>query len=160
MAETIEGLLIRDKIIKNSEDICRFSNVHHNYAALENHFGQNVWVHRKGAIRARKGDIGIIPGSQGSKSYIVEGLGSKDSFCSCSHGAGRAMGRNEAKRTLNLEEEQRILDEQGIIHYMDSTNRVDEATSAYKDISAVMAAQEDLVKIVHELTPLGNVGKA
>ena len=129
-------------------------NKAHNYAAWENHFGKNVVVHRKGATLAREGEIGIIPGSQGSNSYIVEGLGNLDSFTSCSHGAGRAMGRKEAIRSLNLEEEQRKLDDMGVIHAVNSQRDLEEAPSAYKNITEVMANQQDLVKIRVELSPL------
>jgi len=129
-------------------------DVHHNYASWENHYGQNVIVHRKGATSAREGQLGIIPGSQGTKSYIVKGKGDSDSFNSCSHGAGRAMGRKEAERTLNLENEIKILEDQGIIHSIRSQKNLDEATSAYKDIKIVMANQADLVNIEIELTPL------
>lgn len=130
-------------------------NIHHNYAAWENHFGQNVIVHRKGATSAREGQVGIIPGSQGTKSYIVKGKGNPHSFMSCSHGAGRKMGRKQATRELNLEAEKKLLDDQGIIHGIRNTSDLDEATGAYKDISEVMKNQEDLVEIVFELTPLG-----
>jgi tRNA-splicing ligase RtcB len=132
-------------------------NIAHNYAAWEEHFGKKVLVHRKGATSAREGEIGIIPGSQGTKSYIVEGLGNPQSFMSCSHGAGRAMGRKQAIRTLNLEEEMHKMDALGIIHSMNSLNDLDEAASAYKDISLVMNQQADLVKIIHELSPLAVV---
>lgn len=131
-----------------------FINIPHNYASLETHFGQNVWVHRKGATQACKGQTGIIPGSQGTKSYIVEGLGNTDSFESCSHGAGRKMGRREAKRKLNLNEEIDFMNAKGIIHEITSTRDLDEACSAYKDIDQVMKNQKDLVKIVLEMTPL------
>ena len=130
-------------------------NIHHNYVSLENHFGQNVWVHRKGATLARVGTIGIIPGSQGTSSYIVEGLGNPDSFMSCSHGAGRKMGRNEAKKTLVLADEIKRLDDQGIVHGITSVNELDEAAGSYKDIDIVMEEQKDLVKILHKLTPMG-----
>lgn len=129
-------------------------DVHHNYACFENHYGQNVIVHRKGATSAREGQIGIIPGSQGTKSYIVKGKGNSESFNSCSHGAGRAMGRKEAQRSLNLEAEIKLLDDQGIIHSIRGVNDLDEASSAYKDINVVMGNQADLVDIVTELTPL------
>ena len=129
-------------------------NIAHNYAQLENHFGKNVWVHRKGATLAREDTIGIIPGSQGTHSYIVKGKGNPDSFNSCSHGSGRKMGRKEAQRSLNLEEEQRKLDEQGILHAIRGVDDLDEASGAYKDIQAVMKNQEDLVEILAELTPL------
>lgn len=130
-------------------------NIAHNYASLENHFGQNVWVHRKGATLAREGTVGIIPGSQGTKSYIVKGLGNKESFESCSHGAGRKMGRKDAQRNLNLEEEIKKLDEQGILHAIRGINDLDEASGAYKDVQEVMRNQSDLVEILVELQPLG-----
>lgn len=129
-------------------------NIAHNYVALENHYGHNVWVHRKGATLAREGTIGIIPGSQGTKSYIVQGKGNQESFMSCSHGAGRLMGRKKAMETLNLEDEKRKLDEQGIIHSIRNVKDLDEAPSAYKPIDIVMANQKDLVDIVVELQPL------
>lgn len=130
-------------------------NIHHNYAAWENHFGQNVIVHRKGATSAREGQIGIIPGSQGTKSYIVKGKGNRESFMSCSHGAGRKMGRKQATRELSLEAEKKLLDDQGIIHGIRNASDLDEAAGAYKDISEVMENQKDLVEIVFELSPLG-----
>lgn len=129
-------------------------NIAHNYAAMENHFGKNVMVHRKGATLATQDTTGIIPGSQGSKSYIVRGKGNPDSFNSCSHGAWRKMGRKEAERTLDLEEEIKRLDDQGILHGIRGKHDLDEATGAYKDISEVMKNQEDLVEILVELTPL------
>lgn len=131
-----------------------FINIAHNYAVWENHFGQNVIVHRKGATLARKDTIGIIPGSQGAKSYIVKGLGNKDSFESCSHGAGRKMGRKVACKTLNLEEEIKKMNDLGIIHGIRNENNLDEAPGAYKDISEVMNNQKDLVEIIETLTPL------
>ncbi|MCL2843102.1 MAG: RtcB family protein [Oscillospiraceae bacterium] len=130
-------------------------NVHHNYARLEHHFGKDVWVHRKGATSAQEGEMGIIPGSQGTKSYIVTGLGNQDSFCSCSHGAGRKMGRKEAQRTLSLEAEIAHMDKQGIVHGIRNKRDLDEAAGAYKDIDVVMEEQKDLVEIAVELTPLG-----
>ena len=129
-------------------------NIAHNYAAWEEHAGKKVLVHRKGATSAKAGEVGIIPGSQGTKSYIVEGLGNPDSFMSCSHGAGRLMSRAAAVKNLNLEEEKRKLDEQGIIHSIRGKSDLEEAASAYKDIAQVMAFQEDLVKIKVELSPL------
>ena len=129
-------------------------NLAHNYAAWENHFEENVIVHRKGATRARVGEIGIIPGSQGTKSYIVEGLGNPDSFLSCSHGAGRAMSRSEAVRSLSLEDEVARLEAQGIVHAIRGQKDLEEAAGAYKDIDEVMACQEDLVRIVTELSPV------
>ena len=129
-------------------------NIAHNYAKMENHFGQNLLVHRKGATLAIEKTIGIIPGSQGSKSYIVQGKGNKDSFNSCSHGAGRLMSRTQAKKELSLEKEIANLEKQGILHSIRGVGQLDEAPSAYKDIQEVMANQKDLVEILVELTPL------
>ena len=132
-------------------------NIAHNYAAWEHHYGDDVIVHRKGAVRARAGEIGIIPGSQGTSSYIVEGLGCPESFMSASQGAGRLMSRKEAIRTLSLEKEIRMLDDKGIIHGIRCANHLDEAASAYKDIDEVMANQQDLVKILTRLSPIAVV---
>lgn len=129
-------------------------NIAHNYAAWENHFGRNVIVHRKGATRAYNGEIGIIPGSQGSKSYIVQGLGNPESFMSCSHGAGRVLGRREACNVLDLKKEIRRMNAKGIIHGISERRHLDEAPSAYKDIDTVMANQVDLVKPIVQLSPL------
>lgn len=129
-------------------------NIAHNYAAWENHFGRDVIVHRKGATRAYNGEIGIIPGSQGSKSYIVQGLGNPESFMSCSHGAGRVMGRREACNVLDLKKEIRRMNAKGIIHGISERRHLDEAPSAYKDIDTVMANQVDLVKPIVQLSPL------
>lgn len=137
-------------------------NIHHNYAALEHHLGKNVWVHRKGATLARKGTKGIIPGSMGTSSYIVEGLGNLMSFMSCSHGAGRKMGRNDATRNLKLKDCDKSM--KGIVFgRWNKCQRgklrghwdLGEAPLAYKNIDEVMANQKDLVKIVHKLQPLG-----
>jgi len=132
-------------------------NIHHNYAALENHFGKNVLVHRKGATRAYEDEYGIIPGSQGTKSYIVVGKGNSESFKSCSHGSGRLMSRSKAKEKLNLKDEIKKLDEQGIVHGIRNVSDLDEASGAYKDISTVMDNQKDLVDIAVELKPLAVV---
>ena len=132
-------------------------NIAHNYAAWEHHYGNDVIVHRKGAVRAREGEIGIIPGSQGTSSYIVEGLGCPESFMSSSHGAGRLMSRTEAIKTLSLKKEIEMLDSKGIIHGIRSQNHLDEAASAYKNIDEVMANQQDLVKIITKLSPLAVV---
>ena len=129
-------------------------NIHHNYAAMENHFGANVLIHRKGATSARKGEKGIIPGSQGTNSYIVEGLGNPESFQSCSHGAGRKMSRSKAIKELDFEKEKKQLEDQGIIHSVRSKKDLDEAPSAYKNIQEVMEEQKDLVKILVTLQPL------
>jgi tRNA-splicing ligase RtcB len=129
-------------------------NIAHNYASLENHFGENVWVHRKGATLAREGTIGIIPGSQGTSSYIVKGLGNPESFMSCSHGAGRRMSRSAAQKDLILEDEIKRLNDQGILHAIRGKHDLDEAAGAYKDIDEVMENQKDLVEILIKLSPL------
>ncbi len=129
-------------------------NESHNFAAWENHFGENVMVHRKGATRAYKGELGMIPGSQGTKSFIVRGLGNPESFKSCSHGAGRKLGRKQAQRELNLQHEIKLLNNQGIIHSIHKQKDLDEASGAYKDIDVVMENQKDLAEIVVELRPL------
>jgi len=140
---------------KNFENVEQaMINIAHNYAKLENHFGENVMVHRKGATLATKNIIGIIPGSQGTKSYIVKGLGNPESFNSCSHGSGRVMGRKQAIKTLNLEKEIKILDDAGVIHGLRNKNSLDEAVSCYKNIEIVMENQKDLVKVLVELAPL------
>ena len=123
-------------------------NCHHNYVAREHHFGADVWVTRKGAVRAREGDLGIIPGSMGAKSYIVAGKGNADSFHSCSHGAGRAMSRTAARKTFSLAEHAAAV--AGIECRRDE-GVLDETPAAYKAIEAVMEAQRDLVEIVHTL---------
>ena len=132
-------------------------NIHHNFAKMENHFGQNVIIHRKGATSAYEGQYGIIPGSQGTPSYIVKGRGNIESFKSCSHGAGRKMSRSKAKVELNLEDEIKKLDEQGIIHSIKDIGNLDEASGAYKDIENVMDEQKDLVDIMVKLQPLAVV---
>lgn len=130
-------------------------NIHHNYAQIENHFGEDVIVHRKGATKATTDTIGIIPGSMGSHSYIVSGKGNPDSFMSCSHGAGRKMGRKEAKRTLDLAQEQEKM--KRVVHGLRNVSNLDEAPGAYKDIDIVMENQKDLVDILVELTPIANI---
>jgi tRNA-splicing ligase RtcB len=132
-------------------------NIAHNYARMENHFGRNLLVHRKGATSARENETGIIPGSQGTSSYIVSGKGNAESFASCSHGAGRKMGRKQAERTLNLEAEKKALDDKGIVHNIRTASDLDEAPGSYKDIETVMAEQADLVDILVKLEPLGVV---
>ena len=123
-------------------------NCHHNYVARETHYGASVLVTRKGAVRAREGDLGIIPGSMGAQSYIVRGKGNAESFCSCSHGAGRAMSRAEARRRFTLADHERMTE--GVECRKDA-DVIDETPAAYKPIDAVMAAQADLVEIVHTL---------
>lgn len=123
-------------------------NCHHNYISRENHFGANVIVTRKGAVRAREGDLGIIPGSMGARSFIVRGKGNADSFHSCSHGAGRKMSRGEAKKRFTLDDHVKATE--GVECRKDA-EVIDETPGAYKDIDAVMAAQSDLIEIVHTL---------
>ena len=130
------------------------NNISHNYVRHEHHFNTNVLIHRKGATSAKLDELGIIPGSMGTKSYIVRGLGNSQSFMSCSHGAGRKMGRTQAQRELNLEMEIATMNNQAILHDIASINDLDEAPSAYKDIDIVMKNQEDLVEILVELRPL------
>ena len=123
-------------------------NCHHNYVAREKHFGDDVLITRKGAVRAAEGVMGIIPGSMGARSFIVRGKGNAQSFCSCSHGAGRVMSRTQAKKQFTLEDHAR--DTAGIECRKDE-GVIDETPKAYKDIAAVMAAQSDLVEVVHTL---------
>jgi tRNA-splicing ligase RtcB len=123
-------------------------NCHHNYVARERHYGQNILVTRKGAVRAQEGDLGIIPGSMGARSYIVRGKGNRESFMSCSHGAGRAMSRTEAKRRFSVEDHKRMT---AGVECRKDADVIDETPAAYKPINAVMAAQSDLVEIVHTL---------
>lgn len=123
-------------------------NCHHNYVEKENHFGRNMWVTRKGAIRARLGDLGIIPGSMGQRSYIVRGRGDLQSYCSCSHGAGRVMSRAEAKRRFTLTD--LVAQTEGVECRKDE-GVIDEIPASYKSIDEVMANQTDLVEVVHQL---------
>lgn len=123
-------------------------NCHHNYVTQEHHFGKNVWLTRKGAVRARLGDLGIIPGSMGVQSFIVRGLGNPESFHSCSHGAGRAMSRTKAKEFFTLEDHVKATEG---VECRKDMEVIDETPGAYKPIKDVMAAQNDLVEIVHTL---------
>nr|BEP19539.1 hypothetical protein SUGSMm_03360 [Morganella morganii subsp. sibonii] len=123
-------------------------NCHHNYVQKEQHFGEEVLVTRKGAVSAQKGQMGIIPGSMGAKSYIVRGRGNEESFCSCSHGAGRVMSRTEAKKRFSVADQQRAT---AHVECRKDSDVIDEIPMAYKDIDAVMTAQSSLVEIVHTL---------
>jgi tRNA-splicing ligase RtcB len=123
-------------------------NCHHNYVAREQHFGETLWVTRKGAVRAGLGELGIIPGSMGARSYIVRGLGNPESFSSCSHGAGRVMSRTAAKQRISLEQHRAATQH---VECRKDEGVIDETPMAYKDIDKVMAAQSDLVEVVHEL---------
>jgi len=140
---------LRGQIAKPFDAELEAVNCHHNYVSRENHFGENVLVTRKGAVRAAKGTLGIIPGSMGAKSFIVRGLGNAESFDSCSHGAGRVMSRTAAKKLVTLDEH--IRDTEGVECRKDA-GVIDETPKAYKPIEKVMAAQADLVEVVHTLT--------
>lgn len=137
-----------------SVDFSNFINKPHNFAALETHYGEKVMVHRKGATRAEKDEWGMIPGSQGSPSYLIKGKGNPQSFNSCSHGAGRVMSRNKARKTLDFKKEVAQLKKQGILHALRHKKDLDEAPSSYKNIKTVMENQQDLVDIEIELEPL------
>jgi len=139
---------VRSVIARPFEAELEAINCHHNYVQKENHFGENVLVTRKGAVRAAKGVMGIIPGSMGAKSFIVRGRGNAESFDSCSHGAGRLMSRTEAKKQFTLDDH--ILATEGVECRKDA-GVIDETPAAYKPIEKVMAAQSDLVEIVHTL---------
>lgn len=139
---------VRKAIPKPFDTHVEAVNCHHNYVSRERHFGQDILVTRKGAVSARRGELGIIPGSMGSRSYIVRGLGNEESFHSCSHGAGRRMSRTEAKKRFTLQDH---LAATAGVECRKDKNVIDETPAAYKDIDAVMAAQKDLVEIVHTL---------
>ena len=147
MAATVEAL-------RSVHDLPPFAlaeaavNCHHNYIAREHHYGKNVFVTRKGAVRAREGDLGIIPGSMGARSYIVRGLGNDESFHSCSHGAGRTMSRAAAKRAFTLDDHAKAT---AGVECRKDIDVIDETPMAYKPIDDVMAAQKDLVAVVHTL---------
>lgn len=123
-------------------------NCHHNYVAVERHFEETVYVTRKGAIRAGEGELGIIPGSMGAKSYIVRGKGEPQSFCSCSHGAGRRLSRSKAKKTFAPDD---LIAQTAGVECRKDAGVLDEIPGAYKDIDEVMAHQADLVEVVHTL---------
>ena len=138
-------------------EFSHFINKPHNFADIEEHFGEEYIVHRKGATRAREGEWGMIPGSQGTSSFLVTGKGNPNSFQSCSHGAGRVLSRTQARKQLNLKEEIASLKEQGILHAIRHRSDLDEAPSSYKDIDEVMARQTDLVEIQITLQPIAVV---
>jgi tRNA-splicing ligase RtcB len=139
---------VRRVIAKPFEAHVKAVNCHHNYVSRERHFGQDILVTRKGAVSARIGELGIIPGSMGARSYIVRGLGNADSFHSCSHGAGRKMSRTEARKRFSLDDHRAAT--VGVECRKD-VDVIDETPAAYKDIDAVMQAQKDLVEVVHTL---------
>lgn len=136
-------------------NVVEITNNHHNYTAREHHFGRDMWITRKGAIRAREGDKGVIPGSMGAKSYIVVGKGNPSSYTSCAHGAGRRMSRSQARKTISSEV---FLRQMAGKVWLDRNMRdlLDEAPDAYKDVEVVMAAQADLVEPIHELRQILN----
>lgn len=146
MVAALDGL--KSQIEKPFSTDLEAINCHHNYVNTEKHFGKNVFLTRKGAVRAREGDLGIIPGSMGAKSFIVRGKGNTESFCSCSHGAGRAMSRIQAKKRFSIEDHKAAM---GNVEARTDADIIDETPMAYKDIEAVMRAQADLVDIVHTL---------
>ena len=146
MLETI--LNIFRKIFKNFTTDKKAVNCHHNYVQLENHFGQNLWITRKGAVSAMEGELGIIPGSMGTRSYIVEGKGNPESFHSCAHGAGRLMSRKKAKKNFTVEDH--IQATRGVECRKDK-HVLDETPGAYKNIDDVMNAQKDLVNVLYAL---------
>ena len=146
MAHAIEAM--RNVIDKPFDAAVKAVNCHHNYVAREEHYGEEILVTRKGAVRARVGEYGIIPGSMGAKSFIVRGKGNAESFCSCSHGAGRVLSRTEAKKRFSVDDQ--IAQTEGVECRKDAAV-IDEIPAAYKDIDAVMQAQSELVEIVHTL---------
>ena len=146
MAHTIEALRLTLPIPFETE--LAAINCHHNYVSREHHYGEDILVTRKGAVRAREGEFGIIPGSMGAKSFIVRGLGNAESFCSCSHGAGRVMSRTQAKKQISLAEH---LEATKDVECRKDAAVIDETPAAYKDIEKVMSAQDDLVEIIHTL---------
>lgn len=146
----LSALEVIKKVIKHTQVgvVGEAVNCHHNYAAWENHFGQNVMVTRKGAVRAREGDLGIIPGSMGERSFIVRGKGNRESFQSCSHGAGRVMSRAKARQVFTVEDH---ANDTKRVECRKDSDVLDETPKAYKDIDAVMKSQEELVDIIHTL---------
>ena len=149
MAEIIDAVRASGEVRPFTAEL-KAINCHHNYVAREHHYGADVFVTRKGAVRAREGDMGIIPGSMGARSYIVRGKGNPESFHSCSHGAGRAMSRNEAKRRFTVADHERMTEG---VECRKDPDVIDETPAAYKPIEAVMAAQSDLVSIVGTFHP-------
>ncbi|WP_188749121.1 RtcB family protein [Marinobacterium zhoushanense] len=146
MARVIQA--VRDALGFEFEARLEAVNCHHNYISREHHYGKDVLVTRKGAVRAREGELGIIPGSMGAKSFIVRGLGNEESFCSCSHGAGRVMSRTQAKKLVSLEEHRQATAD---VECRKDEGVIDETPSAYKPIEKVMEAQKDLVEVVYTL---------
>lgn len=151
MMERVKDAFIE---VSPSVEFSNFINKPHNFAAVEEHFGEKLIVHRKGATRAEKGEWGMIPGSQGTTSYLVIGKGNPKSFNSCSHGAGRIMSRSKARKSLDFKSEVGLLKKQGVLHALRHKKDLDEAPGSYKNIKEVMAQQDDLIEIMVELEPL------
>ena len=153
--------IVKEQIEKHTDLTVEFGeeiNCHHNYAALENHYDANVWVHRKGATRVREGEMAVIPGAMGSYSYVVEGKGNKESFCTSSHGAGRRYSRSGAMQAFSTEQVMVDLKEQDVVLGKRKKNDVaEECRFAYKDIDQVMAQQLDMVTPVRKLKTVGVV---
>jgi tRNA-splicing ligase RtcB len=148
MLEHVVEAVQRSPGVRRFEADTLVVNCHHNYVARETHLGADVWLTRKGAVRAGEGDLGIIPGSMGARSYIVRGKGNPDSYHSCSHGAGRRLSRTKAKAQFTVEDHRRAT---AHVECRKDAGVLDETPMAYKDIDAVMAAQADLVEVVHTL---------
>jgi len=148
MASAVPPGAASDAALAAEGELLKVVSCHHNYVTWEHHYGENVLITRKGAVRAREGDMGIIPGSMGARSYIVRGKGNPESFMSCSHGAGRAMSRNEAKRRFTLDDHAKAT---AGVECRKDADVIDETPMAYKSIDAVMEAQRDLVDVVHTL---------
>jgi tRNA-splicing ligase RtcB len=151
MLDAVENVLRRAGLVF---DKLEHVHSHHNYVSWERHFGENIMVTRKGAVRVQKGERGIIPGSMGARTYIVEGLGNRESFCTCSHGAGRAMGRRQAERTFTVAEHAAATVG---IECDKTADTLDETPAAYKSIESVMAAQADIVTPLFILKQFLNV---
>lgn len=153
--------IVKAQIEKHTGQVVEFGeeiNCHHNYAALENHYDANVWVHRKGATRVREGELAVIPGAMGSYSYVVEGKGYQESFCSSSHGAGRSYSRSGAMQEFSVEKVMLDLKEQGVVLGKRKKNDVaEECRFAYKNIDEVMAQQQDMVTPIRKLKTVGVV---
>ena len=160
MMESVKNIVAKyvEKYTEMSVEYGQTINCHHNYAALETHFGKDVWVHRKGATKVCEGELAVIPGAMGSYSYVVEGLGNPESFCSSSHGAGRAYSRSGAKQAFSVEQVILDLKEQQVVLGKQKKNDVaEECRFAYKNIDVVMENQKDLVKPIRKLKTVGVV---
>ena len=148
MMERIIKTLNDSKLLPNFNTNLIAVNCHHNYVELEKHFNEEIYITRKGAVSAKQGEYGIIPGSMGAKSYIVKGKGNQESYCSCSHGAGRRMSRTKAKKSFKIED---LIEQTKGVECRKDKDVIDEIPQAYKDIDKVMESQKDLVEVVHVL---------